>query len=118
MHLVAHFFLLALAIECVCASHAHLDDSRTHRQSQHSRLARRANGRCGAQRQDKVRLRTASPPVRLPDPAQTEQNLNDASIPSFVLNVTSNVINVQSACGPTGATRKPLVPPSLTTPTD
>lgn len=87
MHLVAPFFLLALAIECVCAGHAHLDDTRAHRQSQHSRLARRANGRCGAQRQ-----------------AKTEQNLNDASIPSFVLNVTSNVINVQSACGPTGAT--------------
>ncbi|KAF9818297.1 hypothetical protein IEO21_02925 [Rhodonia placenta] len=110
MHLVAPFFLLALAIECVCASHAHLDDTRTHRQSQHSRLARRANGRCSAQRQAKVRLHTVSPPVRLPDSAQTEQNLNDASIPSFVLNVTSNVIDVQSACGPTGAT--PTVTPT------
>ncbi|KZT07194.1 glycoside hydrolase family 23 protein [Laetiporus sulphureus 93-53] len=108
MHFVAPLILLLLTAASAQASLSHFHVAQ--RQGQHARLARRArsvNGRCGAQ-----------PKLQASNGDATQNSHNTTASVALPVAITDyqsasnspGVINVQSSCGPTGAT--PYVTPT------
>ncbi|PCH36436.1 glycoside hydrolase family 23 protein [Wolfiporia cocos MD-104 SS10] len=101
MHIVAPLFCLILAATCVRASHSHFEIIRRH--GQHTRLARRAhspNGRCGVKTAIKANANASQAPSNVTVSSVNLKSSNQ-SLPSPIL----GLIDVESTCGPIGATR-------------